>query len=168
ALRARQGSPHFRRFRALPDQAQPRGRRPRGTLYVFDQPAEAVALRVAEADGRVEDLLGDLDHAAEERAAARQDHSARKLPLPPRLAYLVGDVREDFLGARLEDVAENLARELPRRAASHRRDFDQLAALGLGQAQAAGAADVALDLVGLGDGRAQAEGDVVRKVRAAE
>src|SRR5205085_2832870 len=100
-LRSRHGSPHFRRFRALRHQAEARSGGPRRALYVFDEAAEAVSLRVAEADRRVEDLFGYLDHAVEKRAAARQNHSARKLTLPTGLANLVGDVRENFFRARL-------------------------------------------------------------------
>src|SRR2546421_7076411 len=136
-LRARHGSPHFRRFRALRHQAQPRRGGPRRALYVFDDTAEAVALRVAEADGRVEDLLGYFDHAVEERAAARQNHSARKLPLPSGLAYLVGDVRQNFFGARLKYVAQYLARELSRRTTADGRHFDEFAPLRLAQTQSA-------------------------------
>ena len=65
-LRARQRRPHFRRFRPLSHQTQAGRGCPRRCLYVFDEPAEAVALGVAESHRRVEDMLGYLDHAVEE------------------------------------------------------------------------------------------------------
>ena len=56
-IRARHRRPHFRRFRALGHQTEPRRGRPRGRLYVFYEPTEAVALGVAETHWRVEYLL---------------------------------------------------------------------------------------------------------------
>ena len=78
-------TPAFPPILRVAPSAQARSRSPRRTLYVFDESAKAIALRVAEADGRVKDLLGYLNHAVEQRAAASQDDAARKLRLPTRL-----------------------------------------------------------------------------------
>ena len=59
---------------ALRVQHQPDRRRELGTVHVIGKPADAG--RRSAPDGQIEDLLRDLRHALENRAAARQ-HDAR-------------------------------------------------------------------------------------------
>src|SRR5215207_6397657 len=99
----------FSRLRALRNERKTRGGGPCRTLHIFDEPAEAIPLRIAKANGRIENLFGDLAHSIKERAAPCQNYSARELALPPALFDLVGDVHQDLFGARLKNVAEDLS-----------------------------------------------------------
>src|SRR5712691_2168841 len=102
---------------------------PRRTLHILDESAEAIAFGITDANRSVEDLLRDLHHAVEQRAATRQDDATRQLSVPTRISNLVRHVHQNFFRAWLQNVAENLPRQLPRRATSDRGNFDHLAAL---------------------------------------
>ena len=73
----------------------------------------------AAADRQVEDLLGDLRHALEDRAAAGQHDAGVERLLVARAPDLVPHQVEDLLGARLQDLGED--RAAPSRAAAGRR-----------------------------------------------
>src|SRR5437660_10005293 len=77
-------------------------------------------------------------------------------------------MHQNLFGAWLQNVAENLTRELPRRAAANRRHLDHFAPLGIAQRCARSTANRALDAFGLRNWSAQAKSDVVGKVRTAE
>src|SRR5216684_4907155 len=68
--------------RALRNQRQPGGSGPRRTLHILDESAEPIALGIADAHRRVEHLLGDLDHAVEQRTATRKHDATRQLAVP--------------------------------------------------------------------------------------
>src|SRR2546427_5390631 len=101
------------------NQSKPRRCCPGGALNIFDQTAKPVAFRIADANGRIENLLGDLSHAVQQAATTGEHHAARKLPLPTRVFDLISDVHQHFFRARLEDVAKYLARKLSWRAPAH-------------------------------------------------
>src|SRR5437763_15652511 len=119
----------FEQVRALRHQRQPGSRSPGGTLNVFDETAKSITFGITNAHGSVKNLLGDLDHAIEQRASAGEHDAARQLPVPTRVLNFIGYMHQHFFGARLQDVAKNLSRELARRPAAYRRDFDHFAAL---------------------------------------
>src|SRR5439155_18617623 len=74
----------------------------------------AYAERHAAPDRLIEDRLGQLGDAFHERRAAGHDGPGRRRVLEPRPAELAGDEREDLLDPRLDDLREDLARELAR------------------------------------------------------
>src|SRR5437016_5714071 len=100
--------PLFERARALRYEGQPGSSGPRGTLNVFDETAESIALGITDSHWSVKNLLGNLDHAIEQRAAAREHDPAGELPVPSRVFDFIGDVHQHFFGARLQDVAQDL------------------------------------------------------------
>ena len=74
---------------------------------------------------------------------------------------MFGTRHQDFLGAWLQDVAQDLARQQTRPAPADRRHFDLLASLHLVHAGARRVAKGAFDFLGFWNRRAQPEGDVV-------
>ena len=66
----------------MSQQCQASGRGPFRTLNIFDQTAESVALWIADAYRRIKNLLGDFDHAIEQRATTRQYDATRQLAVP--------------------------------------------------------------------------------------
>src|SRR5262245_6792493 len=111
------------------EQRQTRCCCPRRTLNIFNQPTEAIAFGIADTYRRIKHLLRDLSHsvqpcaassqtesdrgaAVQPSAAASQHDSARELSLPTRVFDLISDVHQHLFSTGLENVAENLAREL--------------------------------------------------------
>src|SRR5689334_23216422 len=94
------------------EQRQTRSRSPRRTLNIFNQTAETISFGITNSHGRIENLFRDLSHAVQQRAAASQHDTARELTFPTRVLDLIGDVHQHLFSARLENVAEDLAREL--------------------------------------------------------
>src|SRR3989449_9008268 len=88
---------------------------------VHDVGEAAHAERHAAPDRLIEDRLGQLGDAFHERRAAGHDGPGRRRVLEPRPAELAGDEREDLLDPRLDDLLEDLARELAGRPAADRR-----------------------------------------------
>ena len=130
---------------------------------VIHEPAGAG--RRAAADRQVEDLLGDLGHALEVGAAAGEDEAGVERAVAAGVADLVPQQVEDLLGARLQDLREDAARHQARLAAADAGHLHRLVLADHGGERAAAAA---LDLLGLGQRRAQADGDVVGEVIAAD
>src|SRR5512138_2195182 len=120
--------------------------------------------RVAAPHRQVEDLLGHLLEAFEEgRAAGEDDARVQRLVVAHALDVVVDDAK-DLLGPGLDDVGQQLARQDPGLAAlADRGDLDRLLVL---DGRAGDAAELLLDPLGLGDGRPQADGDVVGEVVA--
>ena len=116
-------------------------------------------------DRQIEDLLGDLGHAVEQRAAAGEHEAGVERLLVAGLADLVPHQMEDLFGARLQDVAQDAPRHDARPAAADAGHLDRLVLLDHRRQRAAAAP---LDLLGLGNRRAQADGDVVGEVIAAD
>src|SRR5690606_33620049 len=113
---------------------------------------------------QVEDLLGDLGQAVERGAAARaHDAGVQRVAaaglanlVPPQVAYL--------LGPRLEDLREDAPGHQARTAPAHAGDLHRLV---LTHECVERAAAPALQLLGVGHGRPQADGDVIGEVVAA-
>src|SRR5712692_7124324 len=103
------------RVGALRNQGEPSGGGPRRTLHILDESAEPITFGITDANRRVEHLLSDLNHAVEQRAATRQHDPTRQLSVPTRVSDLVRHVHQHFFRAWLQNVAENLPRQLPRR-----------------------------------------------------
>src|SRR5437867_6560872 len=119
----------------------------------------------APAHGLIEDALGELGDALHDRGAAGDDDAGRRRVLKARPGQLARHQREDLLHARLDDLREELSRELPRLPSAHRRHVDRL----LGRDQLRQCASVALlDVLGVRGRRAQPDRDVVGDVVAAE
>src|SRR3954447_22780750 len=107
--------------------------------------------RQPQAHRHMEDLLAQLHHAVHGRGAARQHHAAREQLLEPGLAQHLLHQREQFLGARLDDLGEGLPRHGARRALANAGHLDQVAGLGeLAQRHAV----TRLDCLGVGGRRA--------------
>ena len=105
-------------------QHQPDAGRKRRAVDVIGQAADAG--RAAAADRQVEDLLGDLRHAVEHRAAAGQHDARVERLLVAGAADLVPDQVEDLLGARLQDLRQDAARHHARLAAADARHLHRL------------------------------------------
>src|SRR5215470_9239931 len=133
------------------------------TLHHVGESADG--LRQAAADRKIEDGFGQLRDAFHDRRAAGHDDARCGRVLEPRLRQLARDEREDLLDARLNDLGEDLARERPGLAPANRRDVDHLTAR---DERGQRASVTALEVLGLGRGRAQADGDVVGDVIASD
>ena len=148
---------------AVAVQHQPDAGRERRAVHVIGQAADAG--RTAAADRQIEDLLGDLGHAVENRAAAGQHDPGVEALLVAGAADLVPHQVEDLLGARLQNLRQDAARHHARLAAADARHLHRLVLVHhAGQRAAA----LALDLFRVGHRRAQADGDVVGEVIAAD
>src|SRR5947199_2557891 len=116
-------------------------------------------------DRLIEHRLRQLGHAFHERRAAGHDGASRRRVLESRPAELARDQREDLLDPRLDDLREDLARELARPPAPDRRHVPRL----LRRHQGRQPAPVPLlHVLGRGQRGAEADRDVVRDVVAAE
>ncbi len=142
---------------------QPHGRRERRVADVVGQPAEA--RRRAAPHGQVEDLLGDLGHAVEVGAAAGQHDAGVERLLVARAVNLVPHEVEHLLGARLQHLRQDPPRHRAGRPAADAGHVHRLVVADHGRERAAAPA---LQLLGLGDRHAQADGDVVGEMVAAE
>src|SRR5262245_18915417 len=144
-------------------QSQPHGGGIRGALDDIAESSESG--RRAPADGHVEDLLGQLGHAAHHRGAARDDHARGRHIFEPGTREVPRHEREDFLDSRLDDLRQQMARELSRLATAHGRDLDGLVLPDQCRERAAMAL---LQLLGIVGGRPEPDRDVVRDVVAAQ
>src|SRR5215813_5458135 len=104
---------------AIREQRETRSGSPCRTLNVFNQPAKTISLGITNAHWRIENLLCDLSHAVQQRATAGQYDTARKLSFPTRVFDLVSNVHQHFFSTRLQDVAEDLTRELTWRTSTN-------------------------------------------------
>ena len=95
-----------------------------GIAHDVHEPAHA--LRQAEAHGRVEDFLGELDGAFHLGAAAGEHDARGDRVLETGAREFVAHQHEDLLVARFDDARERLAREAPRRSVTHARHLDGL------------------------------------------
>src|SRR5712691_10245752 len=77
-------------------------------------------------------------------------------------------MHQNFFRPRLQNVAENLTRELPRCTTSDRWNFDHFAALIVAQRRARRATDGSLDSLSLRNRSAQAERNIVGEMRATQ
>src|SRR6185436_20726950 len=110
---------NLRGLSAVCEQCETRGRCPRRTLNVFNQPAETISFGITDSHRGIKHLFSDLSHAVQQRAATSQHNSARELSLPTRIFDLVSDVHQHFFSARLQNVAKYLARELAWRTSTN-------------------------------------------------
>src|SRR5215470_9123055 len=119
----------------------------------------------AQPHGKVEDALGDLGNARQDRRAAGHDDAGSGRVAEAGLEQIAGDEREDLLDPGLDDLGQDLPRKLARLAATDRRHVDRL--LG-GHERGERAAIATFQLFGVSGRRAQTGRDVVRHVIAAE
>src|SRR5262245_5535203 len=143
-------------------QRQTHGGAERRTVHVVGHAAHAD--RAAPANRQIENLLGDLRHALENRPAAGEHDPRVQRLLVARAANLVPHEVEDLLGARLQNLREDAPRHQPRLAAADAGDFDRLV---LVDHRGERAAVLALHLFRVRNRRAQPDGDVVGEVIAA-
>src|SRR2546426_5433728 len=134
-----------------------------GALHHVREAADVA--RHTAAHGLVEDRLRQLGHALHDRRAAGDDHAGRRRVLESRAAQLARDERENLLDARLDDLRQDLARELARLAPAHRRHVHRLLR---GHERGERAAVALLERLRVGHRRAQADRHVVADVIAAQ
>src|SRR5262249_14511226 len=101
---------------AIAVEHQPDAGGERRAVDVIRQPADVA--RTAAPDREIENLLGDLRHAVEDRAAAGQHDAGVEALLVAGAADLVPHQMEDLLGARLQDLGQDAPRHDPRLAAA--------------------------------------------------
>src|SRR5437899_7570912 len=147
------------------DAVEGQARRGRVDRALHDVGEAAPAERHAASYRLIEDRLGELGHALHERGASGDDDAGRRRVREPRAPELAGDERENLLDSRLDDLREDLARELARLPAADGRHVHRL----LRRHQRRKRALVPLlHVLGGGRWRAEADRDVVRDVVAAE
>src|SRR5437867_3927964 len=147
------------------DAVERQARRGRVDRALHDVGEAAHAERHAASYRLIEDRLGELGHALHERGASGDDDAGRRRVREPRAPELAGDERENLLDSRLDDLREDLARELARLPAADGRHVHRL----LRRHQRRQRAPVPLlHVLGGGRWRAEADRDVVRDVVAAE
>src|SRR3989454_107273 len=147
------------------DAVERQARRRRVDRALHDVGEATHAERHAASYRLIEDRLGELGHALHERGAAGDDDAGRRRVREPRAPELAGDERENLLDPRLDDLREDLARELAWLPAADGRHVHRL----LRRHQRRQRAPVPLlHVLGGGRWRAEADRDVVRDVVAAE
>src|SRR3954464_14010019 len=157
----REGTPFPRLLEPVKEQPHRGGMR-RARHHVCE-PAHIA--RHSPADGKAEDLLGELGHSRELGRAASQHHARGEQVLLARLLDLAMHELEQLLHPRLDDLAEDPPGEHPRRAAADARHLDGLVPL---EDLRLGRPVLDLDPLGLVHRSAQADRDVVRQVVPAE
>src|SRR5688572_6258290 len=134
----------------------------RRAVHVIGQTAHAH--RASAADRQIENLLGDLGHAFQNRPAAGHDDSGVQRFLVARAPNLVPLQVEDLLRARLQDLGQDAPRHQSRLPSANARHFDCLVFVNHRRQRTA---VLALDFFRVRDRRAQADGDDVREMVAA-
>ncbi len=138
----------------------------RGVLrlsYLFRELRQTLGLR--DAHRQVERLLDDVIEAAQTRAAAGENESSGNLAVQASALEIVANEREQFHGARLDDVGQHVREDRARRAVANAGDFNRAV---IRDERRSGPAVAALDALGLGSGRAQADGKIVGEMVAAD
>src|SRR5688572_28784787 len=130
-------------------------RRKDRTVHVIGKAADAE--RAAAADRQIEDLLGDLGHPFEDGAATSEDDARVQRLLEAGAPDFVPHEMECLLRAGLEDLRQDLPRHDARLATADAGHFDGLV---LVHHRRERAAVLALDLLGVWNGRSQPDGDV--------
>src|SRR6266540_2507471 len=115
-------------LRTTGNQREPGGRSPGRALHILNQSAKAISLWIAHTNGRIENLFSDFGHTTQQGTASSQHDTTRELSFPAGVLDLIGNVHQNFFGARLQNITEDLSRELTWRAPAHRRNIDSLAA----------------------------------------
>src|SRR5262249_28038908 len=110
--------------RAVEDQADP-GRVGRVAHHVRES---AHVRREADAHRRLEDLLGELADAGGGRTAPREHPAGGDALVEPGLHQLLPRQRQDLLDARLDDLAQQLARHLSGSAPTDTRNRQDVVA----------------------------------------
>src|SRR6266850_1179465 len=150
-----------RRAPALPGAVERQPHR-RAVLRRADRLGQAAQARGGGApDRHIQRVLGDLRDPLEHRSAAGEHHPRGERAVEAAAHELLGDEGEDLLDARLDDLAQDLARQEARLAPPHARNLHGF--LVVHQCRQ-GAAVALLDLLGLDEGRAQPDRDVVGHV----
>src|SRR5581483_741256 len=144
-------------------QDQSHSRRIFGLRDLFGQVREA--LRLGNANGQVEGLLGHFREAVQSRAAAGKNESGGNLAVQPRALQLIPDQSQKLLGARLDNLRKHARIDRARRPVAHAGNFKGGI---LGKKRGGSAAVMPLDFLRLRDGSPEADGQVVGEVIAAD
>src|SRR5258707_7244955 len=112
----------------------------------------------------MEGLLGEFIQAIEPGAAARQDKSGRDVAVKPGTLQIVANQRKELHGARLDDVRQQVREDGAGRTVADAGNLDGAVSLHEGGSRAAVAA---LEPFGFRDGGAQADGEIICKMIAA-
>jgi hypothetical protein len=122
------------------------------------------AARLPDTNGQVKRLLHHFDQPIEARAATGKNKAGRNLRVKTGAAHFVADQRQKFLGARLDDVGKHAREDRAGRAITNACDFNRGVFL---KKRGCSTAVMPLDPFGFGDGRAQADREIVCEVVAA-
>ena len=122
------------------------------------------AARHRHAHGQIEHALGQLHQAAQVRSAAGQHSPAGIMRVQSAALQFVANQREQFLRARLDNFVQHARENGARRTVADAGDLD--GAIFHDQILKH-AAVLALDFFGLGNRRAQADGQIVGEMIAA-
>src|SRR5687767_2851934 len=136
--------------------------RERRAVHVIGESADAFRRRAPH--GEIKNLFRDLRHALEHRAAAREDDAGVELLLVAGAADLVPEQMADLFGPRLQDLRHHAPGHRPRPPAGDARHFHRFV---FADDCGKGAAGAALELLGVGDRHAEADGNVVGEMVAA-
>src|SRR5437762_3060163 len=132
-----------------------------GLLNLFRHVHQAA--RLPDTNGQVKGLLHHFDQAIEARAATGKNKAGRNLRVKTGAAHFVADQRQKFLGARLDDVGKHAREDRARRAITNACDFNRCVFL---KKRGCSTTVMPLDPFGFGDGRAQADREIVCEVVA--
>src|SRR5713101_5378230 len=118
----------------------------------------------SDAHRQMEGLLCQFLQPVEPRAATRQNKSSRDLAVKPGALQIVANQRKQFHGARLDDVRQHVRKDGPWRTVAHAGNLNCTVFLHeCGRSTAV----AALDSLRFGGRRAQTDGQIIRKVIAA-
>src|SRR6266568_2042976 len=134
----------------------------RGVLrlsYLFREVRQTFRLR--NAHGQMERMLDEFIEAAQARAASGENKSGGHLAIEACALEVVTNEREQFHGARFDDVREHVRENLARRAVANAGDFERAIVFEECRSRPAMAA---LDAFGFGNRRAQAHRKIVREM----
>jgi len=112
----------------------------------------------------MKNLLGHFVEAVQAPAAARKNKAGRNLFQQTGALQVVANQRDEFLRARFDNFRQHPRENRPRRPIANAGDFDRRVLL---QKCRGSAAIAALDAFGFRNRRAQADGEIVREMIAA-
>src|SRR5712692_3538926 len=122
------------------------------------------AFRFRDAHRQMKGLLGKFLEPVQARAAAGKNEPGGNLAVEAGAVQIVTNQRKQFHGARLDDVREHVREDGPWRTVAHTGNLDRTVSL---HECGGGTAVASLDSFRFGNWRAQADGEIVREVIAA-
>src|SRR6266705_1515712 len=148
------------RLCAVQNQADDRG--VLGLLDLFRHVHQAARLR--DANGQVERLLHHFNQPVKARAATGENKARRNLRVKTCAAHFIADQCQKFLGAWLDNVGKHAREDGAWRAITNAGDFNRSVFL---KKRGCRTTVMSLDAFGFGDGRAQADREIVCEMVAA-